>query len=367
MQLTKVQHLIHSVVNQIASMRVNRMRLNPRHIAIALAVSGATVVTTANAARDTIQIAGSSTVLPYASIVAEEFGNTFPQFKAPVVGSGGTSGGLKQFCQGVGDNTIDIANASRKIKDSELAACKKAGVNQVQEIKIGYDGIVFASNSRKGAYNLDPAHVFTALAAQLPSGGKLVPNPYTRWNQIDDDLPNEPITLVIPATNHGTREVFQEKMVEAGCESFAYFKNLDKEEQKKACSNFRKDGRVIEIAGDYTETLARLKTSPNAVGVFGLGFYDQNRDKLRVATVNGVLPSEKTVLSGQYPVSRALYFYVKGEHLKSIKGLAQYPEFFLNKKISGKGSKLEKAGLIPLSDKERAKILADFKAGKSVK
>ena len=122
------------------------MRLNPRHIALALAVSGVAVATTANAARDTIQIAGSSTVLPYASIVAEEFGNTFPQFKAPVVGSGGTSGGLKQFCQGVGDNTIDIANASRKIKDSELAACKKAGVNQVQEIKIGYDGIVFASN-----------------------------------------------------------------------------------------------------------------------------------------------------------------------------------------------------------------------------
>jgi phosphate transport system substrate-binding protein len=348
-------------------MRENRMRLNPRHIAIALAVSGVAVATTANAARDTIQIAGSSTVLPYASIVAEEFGNTFPQFKAPVVGSGGTSGGLKQFCQGVGDNTIDIANASRKIKDSELAACKKAGVNQVQEIKIGYDGIVFASNSRKGAYNLDPAHVFTALAAQLPSGGKLVPNPYTRWNQIDDDLPNEPITLVIPATNHGTREVFQEKMVEAGCESFAYFKNLDKEEQKKACSNFRKDGRVIEIAGDYTETLARLKTSPNAVGVFGLGFYDQNRDKLRVATVNGVLPSEKTVLSGQYPVSRALYFYVKGEHLKSIKGLPQYVEYFLNKKASGKGSKLEKAGLITMSDKERAKVLADFKAGKTVK
>ncbi len=343
------------------------MRLNPRHIALALAVSGVAVATTANAARDTIQIAGSSTVLPYASIVAEEFGNTFPQFKAPVVGSGGTSGGLKQFCQGVGDNTIDIANASRKIKDSELAACKKAGVNQVQEIKIGYDGIVFASNSRKGAYNLDPAHVFTALAAQLPSGGKLVPNPYTRWNQIDDDLPNEPITLVIPATNHGTREVFQEKMVEAGCESFAYFKNLDKEEQKKACSNFRKDGRVIEIAGDYTETLARLKTSPNAVGVFGLGFYDQNRDKLRVATVNGVLPSEKTVLSGQYPVSRALYFYVKGEHLKSIKGLPQYVEYFLNKKASGKGSKLEKAGLISMSDKERAKVLADFKAGKTVK
>ncbi len=343
------------------------MRLNPRHIAIALAVSGATVVTTANAARDTIQIAGSSTVLPYASIVAEEFGNTFPQFKAPVVGSGGTGGGLKQFCQGVGDNTIDIANASRKIKDTELDACKKAGVNQVQEIKVGYDGIVFASNVKKAAYKLKPVHVFTAIAAQLPSNGKLVANPYTTWNQIDPSLPKEAITLVIPASNHGTREVFQEKMIDLGCESFDYFKKLDKDQQKKACSSFRKDGRVIEVAGDYTETLARLKTSPNAVGVFGLGFYDSNRDKLRVATVNGVTPSEKTVLDGSYLVSRPLFFYVKGEHLKSIKGLAQYPEFFLNKKISGKGSKLEKAGLIPLSDKERTKILADFKAGKSVK
>ncbi|APU49328.1 substrate-binding domain-containing protein [Acinetobacter junii] len=343
------------------------MRLNTRQIVIALAVSGAVVATTANAARDTIQIAGSSTVLPYASIVAEEFGNTFPQFKAPVVGSGGSSAGLKQFCQGLGDNTIDIANSSRKIKDAELAACKKAGVTQIQEIKIGYDGIVFASNLRKRSYELDAVQVFQALAAQLPSGGKLIPNPYTRWSQIDSELPDEPITLVIPASNHGTREVFQEKLVDVGCESFAYFKNLEKDDQKKACSSFRKDGRVIEIAGDYTETLTRLKTSPNAIGVFGLGFYDQNRDKLRVATVNGVMPNENTILSGRYPVSRALYFYVKGQHLKSIKGLPQYVEFFLNKKFSGKGSKLEKAGLIPLSDKERAKILADFKAGKTVK
>ena len=343
------------------------MRLNPRHIALALAVSGITVATTANAARDTIQIAGSSTVLPFTSIVAEEFGNTFPQFKTPVVGSGGTSGGLKQFCQGVGDNTIDIANASRKIKDTELAACKKAGVNTVQEIKIGYDGIIFASNAKKAVYKLKPVHVFTAISAQLPSNGKLVANPYTTWNQIDPSLPKEAITLVIPASNHGTREVFQEKMVDAGCEAFDYFKNLEKDAQKKACSTFRKDGRVIEIAGDYTETLARLKTSPNAVGVFGLSFYDQNRDKLRVATVNAVTPSEKTILSGQYPVSRPSFIYVKGEHLKSIKGLPQFAEYFLNKKVSGKGSKLERAGLISMSDKERAKILADFKAGKAVK
>ena len=334
---------------------------------IAIALTACTLAaTTAYAARDTIQIAGSSTVLPYSSIVAEEFGHTFPQFKAPVVGSGGSSGGLKQFCQGVGDSTIDIANASRQIKSTELASCHKAGVKQVLEIKIGYDGIVFASNSQKKEYQLKPYHVFAALAAQLPSKGKMVANPYTHWNQIDQSLPNEPITLVIPASNHGTREVFQEKMVDAGCNAYTAIKALDQDAHQAACSTFRKDGRVIEISGDYTETLARLKTAPHAVGVFGLGFYDQNRDKLRVARVNNVLPSEATILNGAYPVSRPLFFYVKGEHLKSIKGLRQFTEYYLDKKVSGKGSKLEKAGLITLSDTERAKILSDFKLGKAV-
>ncbi|TXJ06589.1 MAG: phosphonate ABC transporter substrate-binding protein, partial [Acinetobacter sp.] len=268
------------------------MRLT--QLGLALAVVATTTVTTTHAARDTIQIAGSSTVLPFASIVAEEFGNTYPQFKAPVVGSGGSSGGLRQFCQGVGDNTIDIANASRQIKDTEIASCKKAGVSKIQEIKLGYDGIVFASNAKKSAYALKPYHIFAALAEKVPSKGQLVANPYTMWNQIDPKLPKEPITLVIPASNHGTREVFQEKMVTVGCEAYDYFKTLEKDAREKACSSFRKDGRVIEVAGDYTETLARLKASPSAVGVFGLSFYDENKDRLRVATVNGVTPSEKT-------------------------------------------------------------------------
>lgn len=338
-----------------------------KKLVMALSVATVTFGGNENAARETIQISGSSTVLPYASIVAEEFGHTFPQFKTPVVGSGGTSGGLKQFCQGVADNTIDIANASRKIKSTELANCHQSGVNKIQEVKIGYDGIVFASSASQPAFHLKPYQVFAALAEKLPANGKLISNPYTRWNQIDATLPNEPILLVIPASNHGTREVFQEKMVTAGCNAYADFKKLGKEQQEKSCSTFRKDGRVIEIAGDYTETLARLKTAPNAVGVFGLGFYEKNKDRLRVATVNNVVPSEKTVLNAQYLVSRPLYFYVKGEHLAMVKGLPQYVEFFLNKKTSGKGSKLEKAGLIPMSDSERTQVLADIKTGKIIK
>ena len=342
------------------------MRIKTFGLAFAAA---ATVTTAAHAARDTIQVAGSSTVLPFASIVAEEFGKTYPQFKTPVVASGGSSAGLRQFCQGVGDNTIDIANASRKIKPAEIAACKKAGVNKIHEIKVGYDGIVFASNANRPAFALRPYHIFAALAEKIPGAdGKLIDNPYTNWSQIDKKLPNEPITVVIPASNHGTREVFQEKVVEAGCEAYDYFKNMeDSDARKKACGNFRKDGRVIEVSGDYTETLARLKTSPNAVGVFGLSFYDENRDRLRVASMSGVMPSESTIISGKYPVSRPLYFYVKGEHLNAIKGLPQYVEYFISKNASGKGSKAYKAGLIPMTDSERAKILADFKAGKVVR
>ncbi|XID75839.1 substrate-binding domain-containing protein [Alkanindiges sp. WGS2144] len=345
------------------------MRLYASKLTLALlTVSGLGIAVQAQAARNTVQIAGSSTVLPFASIVAEEFGNTYPQYKAPVVASGGSSGGFRQFCQGIGDNTIDIANASRPIKSAEIEACKKAGVSQIHEVKFGYDGIVFASRSDKPAFKLKPQHVYSALAAQVPSkDNKLMPNPYTRWSQIDKSLPNQEIILIIPASNHGTREVFEEKVVHPGCNAYTYNKKLSEGDNKKACSTFRKDGRVIEISGDYTETLARLQSSPNAVGVFGLSFYEQNRDRLRVATVNGVVPSEATITSGKYSVSRPLYFYVKGQHLNRISGLTQYVEYFLNDKVSGAGSQLQNAGLIPLPKAERAKALASFKSRQKVK
>ncbi len=317
-------------------------------------------------ARDNIQIAGSSTVLPFASIVAEEFGNAFPRFKTPVVGSGGSGGGLRQFCQGVGANTIDIANSSRPIRPAEVENCKKAGVNKIIEVHFGYDGIVFASRADRGSFALTPQQVFMAAAAQVPQNGRMVANPYTRWSQIDKSLPDQAIVLVIPASNHGTREVFEEKVTHPGCEAFAEVKAMEKEAKTAFCNALRQDGRIIEIAGDYTETLARLQAQADAVGVFGLSFYDQNRDRLKVATVNGVTPSLATISSGEYPVSRPLFFYIKGEHVGVIPGLKEYAEFFLNEQISGSGSPLENAGLIPLTDDERAKILAAVRAGKTV-
>jgi phosphate transport system substrate-binding protein len=321
------------------------------------------------AARDTIQIAGSSTVLPFASIVAEEFGRSFPQFKTPVVGSGGSSGGLRQFCQGVGANTIDIANSSRPIRPAEVEACAKNGVTKIIEVKIGYDGIVFASRRDGGSFALEPRHVFLATAKEVPQGGKMVPNPYTNWSQIDPKLPKQDITMVIPGSNHGTREVYEEKTVFHGCESFPEVQALMKEDKKKGesfCKAIRTDGRVIEVAGDYTETLARLDSQRNAIGVFGLSFYDQNRDRLKVATMSGVTPSLETIESGQYPVSRPLFFYIKDAHVGVIPGLLEYAQYFMSPQVGGMGSPLEKAGLIPMNAKERTQVVAAVKSRKAV-
>ena len=299
---------------------------------LAAALATVTLVTTAHA-RDNIQVAGSSTVLPFASIVAEEFGQSFSQYRTPVVGSGGSSGGIRQFCQGTGPNTIDIANSSRRIKDGEIRACAEKGVKNVIEVKIGYDGIVFASRRDSNKFALTTDHIAAAAKGTAKT-----------WNEIDPKLPRQEILLVIPASNHGTREVFEHKAL--GC--------------KKECP-LRQDGRIIEIAGDYTETLSKLNIDKNAVGVFGLSFYDSNRDKLQVATVNGVTPSAATIETGEYPISRPLYFYIKGDHVGTIPGLLDYARFFVSPAVSGVGSPLEKAGLVPLNDKERREVLSRLK------
>ncbi|HMQ41326.1 MAG TPA: substrate-binding domain-containing protein [Paracoccus sp. (in: a-proteobacteria)] len=303
------------------------------------------------AARDQVQVAGSSTVLPYANIVAEAFAEN-SGFAAPVVEGGGSSAGLKQFCEGVGENTIDVANASRKIKDSEIETCKANGVANIIEVQFGYDGIVFASDINGPDFALTPKDVFLALAGEVVVDGVVTANAAANWSDVNPDLPAQPIMAFIPGTKHGTREVFEEKVMKAGCEesgALDAFKaaNADEKAAEAACIAIRTDGKSVDVDGDYPETLARIESDKNGVGVFGLSFYESNTTKLKVATINGVTPSVETVASAEYPVSRPLFFYVKKDHIGVIPGLKEYAEFFVSDAIAGPGGPLSSYGLVP--------------------
>ena len=322
-------------------------------------------------ARDQIQVAGSSTVLPYAKIVAEQFGETYTNFKTPVVESGGSGAGIKEFCKGVGENTIDIANSSRPIKKDEVQSCVDAGVKEIQEVKIGYDGIVFATDINGPDWALTPEDVYKALAAKVAVDGKLVDNPNTRWNEVNPNLPDWDIAAYIPGEKHGTREVFEEKLLIAGCEALGGVEagkasGLDDKAAEAACKAVRKDGKAVDIDGDYTETLARIASNKTGVGVFGLAFYENNADKLKVATVGGVTPSVETIAKGEYPVSRPLFFYVKKAHLGVVPGLKEYVDFFLDDQMVGPEGPLAEYGLVAAPDDERAAQREAFDAGKTM-
>ncbi len=315
----------------------------------ALAMTAAAGVASA---RDNVQVAGSSTVLPYASIVAEAFGENF-DFPTPVVESGGSSAGLKRFCEGVGENTIDIANASRAIREREVTACAEAGVTDIIEVRIGYDGIVFASQIDGPAFTaFEPTDVFNALGAKVLVDGAIVDNPHAMWSDFNADLPAAEISAFIPGTKHGTREVFEEKVLLIGCEETGAMQamidgGMSEDDAEDACLDVRTDGRSTDIDGDYTETLARIDANPNGIGVFGLAFYENNTDKLKVATMSGVAPSTATISTGEYPVSRPLYFYIKKAHIGVIPGLKEFAQFFISDEVAGSGGPLANYGLVP--------------------
>ena len=307
------------------------------------AIAALAVSATAGAARDQIQIAGSSTVLPYATIVAELFGENF-DYPTPVVEGGGSGAGRKKMCEGVGETTIDIANSSSRIKQSDIDLCGSNGVTEVMEVRFGYDGIVFASDIDGPDFAFTPADWYNALAAKVMVDGALVDNPHTTWADVNPALPAQEILAFIPGTKHGTREVFDEKVLEAGChDTGAHEAHADEGD----CIALRTDGVSIDIDGDYTETLARLEANPNAIGVFGLSFYENNTDKLRVATMNDVVPTVDAIANGEYPVSRPLYFYVKIAHLGVIPGLQDYIDFFVSDDVAGEDGPLAEYGLVP--------------------
>ncbi len=308
------------------------------------------LTTTAAVARDNVQVAGSSTVLPYASIVAELFGENF-DYPTPVVESGGSSAGLKRFCEGVGENTIDIANASRPIKPSERAACADAGVTDIIEVRIGYDGIVFASDIEGNGFAFTPTDWYLALTAEHFVDGALVPNTATTWKDVNADFPDQQIQAFIPGTKHGTREVFEEQVILAGCEQGGFYdamiaSGMDTDTAHDKCMAIRTDGRSVDVDGDYTETLARIEADTNGIGVFGLAFYENNTDKLQVATMSGVVPTAQSIAAGDYPVSRPLYFYVKAAHLDVIPGLKDFAEFYVSDDVAGPDGPLAEYGLV---------------------
>ncbi|WP_281994610.1 substrate-binding domain-containing protein [Ruegeria faecimaris] len=319
----------------------------------------AAVSATAATARDQVQVAGSSTVLPYASIVAEAFGENF-DFQTPVVESGGSSAGLKRFCEGVGENTIDVANASRQIREKEIKACAENGVTDIIEVQIGYDGIVFASDINGYSFEFTPEDWYKALSAQIVVDGQLVDNPNKTWADVNPAFPAQPIAAFIPGTKHGTREVFEDKVILAGCEHLGDFdvykaaNGDDKKAAEKACIALRTDGVSVDIDGDYTETLARIDSNKDGIGVFGLAFYENNTDKLQVATMAGIVPSTESIATGEYPVSRPLFFYVKKAHIGVIPGLKEYAEFFVADEVAGPDGPLAAYGLV--SDPELVKV-----------
>ncbi len=326
---------------------------------------------TAASARDQLQIAGSSTVLPFATIVAESFGEQ-GEFKTPVVEGGGSGAGRAALCKGVGEETIDIANSSSGIKQSDVDTCTANGVTDIMEIKIGFDGIVFASDIAGPDFALNATTVFSAVAAQVAKDGALVANAAKTWAEVDAAMPAQDILALVPGSKHGTREVFDIKLLEEGCKATGTYDLLlavaegkdDKAKEKAAlgkCHELRADGAAVEIDGDYTETLSRLDANKNAVGVFGLSFYENNTDKLKVATVDAVVPTVDTIADGSYPVSRPLFMYVKKQHIGVIPGLQEYLDFFVSDDMAGPEGKLIEYGLV--SDPNLAQTQADVAAG----
>ena len=328
-----------------------------RTLKLSLALAGALAISTAAHARDQIQIVGSSTVFPFSTAVAETFGQNTP-FKTPVVESTGSGGGLKLFCSGVGANTPDITNSSRRIKETEFKSCVANGITPV-EVKVGFDGIVLGSAKGGIELNLTPKQIFLALAKEIPVDGKLVANPNKTWADVDASLPNVKIEVLGPPPTSGTRDAFAELALEGGAkkvEMLAALRKSDKKAFGKVAHAVREDGAYVEAGENDNLIVQKLQANPNAVGIFGFSFLDQNSDKLRGATVAGNEPTFENIAAGDYPISRSLFFYVKKEHVDVIPGIKEFVAEFTDEDTWGDEGYLADKGLIPLPEDERESV-----------
>lgn len=328
-----------------------------------LMISGSVL---AESARDYITIVGSSTVYPFSTVVAEQFGKT-TRFKAPKVESTGTGGGFKLFCGGVGVQHPDINDASRRIKASEFEMCRNNGVKEIVEVKIGYDGIAIAHSAEAKPMALSLREIFLALAKEIPDpkgSENLIPNPYNTWNEINPSFPDTKIEVLGPPPTSGTRDAFVELAMEGGCKTFSWIKDLkskDKHAYKAICHSIREDGAYVEAGENDNLIVQKLEANPDALGIFGFSFLDQNTDKVTGLKVEGVAPEFEAIASGQYPISRPLFIYVKKAHVGVIPGITEFLQEFTSEKAWGEEGYLADKGLIPMPDAERQKFAEDVK------
>lgn len=312
-------------------------------LAIAASISSAE-------ARDQIRIVGSSTVYPFATVVAETFGRE-TDYSTPVIESTGSGGGLKLFCEGVGLDTPDVTNASRAIKSSEVELCQSNGVINITEVMVGYDGIVIAKDKTGAGKDLTLEQLFLALAAEVPGpNGTLVENPNVLWSDVDSGLPAVVIEVLGPPPTSGTRDAFVELVMEEAAETVLADLNLSEEEFDRASKTMREDGAFIEAGENDNVIVQRLQANPDSVGIFGYSFLDQNLDVLTGLEIDGVAPTFGNIADGSYPISRSLFFYVKDAHRGVVPGLVEYVELFVSENMSGEGSELSDRGLIPVTE-----------------
>jgi phosphate transport system substrate-binding protein len=321
-----------------------------------LTTAVAILITTLPAlARNQINIVGSSTVFPFSTTVAERFGKS-TEFKTPVVESTGSGGGMKLFCSGVGENTPDITNASRRIKSSEAEKCAANGVTPI-EAKIGFDGIVLANSRTSGRMEITRKQIFLALAKNIPNaGGEIIPNPYSMWSEIDSSLPAVKIEVLGPPPTSGTRDAFAELALEGGCKKIDFIKamkKVDKSAYKSLCHTIREDGAYIEAGENDNLIVQKLQANPAAFGVFGYSFLDQNSDTMQGSIVGGIKPEFEEIASGNYPIARSLYFYVKKEHIDLVPGITEFMKEFTEDDTWGEDGYLVDKGLIPMSENSR--------------
>lgn len=337
---------------------------------VAVASAAAMSLSVAATARDSISIVGSSTVYPFATVVAEKFGKT-TTFKTPTIESTGSGGGAKLFCAGVGTQHPDVTNASRRMKKSEFEDCTANGV-KVTEVLIGFDGIAIANSKKAAQYELTRKDIFLALAKDVPAADgseKVVPNPYKTWKDVNPALPNVAIEVLGPPPTSGTRDAFAELAMEGGCKKFDWIKSMkkkDKKAYKAICHTIREDGAYVEAGENDNLIVQKLEKNPNALGIFGFSFLEENASKVQGSKVEGVEPSFESIADKSYTISRPLYFYVKNNHVGVVPGIEEYIAEFTQESTFGPEGYLAERGMIPLSDELRAKFAANAKSLKAL-